>query len=211
MWTLSEIRSKLSDRLGESSTTFWSDDERTDFINEGQRFVASLTRGIPSTVSGAVETSSPTLTLPGRTISGSATMGAIDGGRVLPVITVEQANMVSPNWRALVGRPIWFILDLVNAEARVSPVPSTSTNVSLTVSILPTNLSGDSDELFDGVDAMEQYQGVVLNIAASLALLKERYDGDAERFYQFAVQELQQLGVNPQDIPPFRQVVAQNG
>ena len=211
MWTLSEIRDKLSERLGETSTTFWTAIERTGYINEGQRFVASLTRGVPSTVSQVVNTSTPTIALPGKTFNAAATMGEIDGGRVLPVVTIERANLVSPNWRSLSGRPFWIVLDIPTATARVTPVPSTDTNVSLTVSIYPSDLSSDSDELFNGTDAMEKYQGVVLNMAASLALLKERYDGDAERFYQFAIQELQQLGISPQEIPPFRQVVEQNG
>jgi len=94
----------------------------------------------------------------------------------------------------------------MTATARVTPIPTAGTTVYVTVSILPADMSADSDELFDGVDAMEQYQGAIVNFAASLALLKERYDGDAERFYKFAVQEMQQVGVNPQEIPPFREV-----
>jgi len=206
VWTLSEVRSKLSDRLGEDSIVFWEDADRDSYINEAQRLVSSITRGITSTAFGTVNTSTPSITLPNKMINGTATMGYVDGGRSLSIISVEQANLVSPNWRTQRGSPLWIILDTMTATARVTPIPTAGTTVYVTVSILPADMSADSDELFDGVDAMEQYQGAIVNFAASLALLKERYDGDAERFYKFAVQEMQQVGVNPQEIPPFREV-----
>lgn len=206
MWSLSEARDKLADRLGEDSTVFWSADDRDSYINEAQRWIAAITRGVTSQVSGTVSTSSPTVTLPAKTISGSASMGYVDGGRTLAIIDVEQANLVSPNWRTQRGSPLWVILDTVAGEARITPLPTSSKTVYLTVAILPSDVSTGSDELFNGVDVMEKYQGALINIAASIALLKERYDGDAERFYQFAVQELQQMGINPQQIPPFRQL-----
>jgi hypothetical protein len=151
-----------------------------------------------------VNTASPTLTLPSRLLNGAAAMGYVDGGRTLSVVDIETANMLSPNWRSQSGSPLWIILDVTGGEARVSPVPTTDTTVYLSVSVLPAEMTTGSDELFSGVDAMEKYQGVVINIAAALALLKERYDGDAERFYQFGIQELQQLGVKPDDIPTFQ-------
>jgi len=206
VWSLSDVRAALSDRLGETSIEFWSDEDRIRYLNEAQRFVAAVTRGVPSQVSGSVETSSPTLTLPDKLVNAAAAMGYVDGGRALSVVDIETANMLSPNWRTLVGSPLWIILDVSGDTARVSPVPTSATTVYLSVSVLPDDLASDSDELFNGVDAMEKYQGVVLNIAAALALLKERYDGDAERFYQFAMQEMGALGVKPDDIPTFQQV-----
>lgn len=204
MWTLEELRSALSDRLGETSITFWSDGDRDWYLNEAQRMVAAVTRGIQSEVSGSVDSSSRTLTLPTKVLNGSASMGYVENGRALSVVEVDRANLISPNWRTLVGSPLWVILDLPADIAYVSPAPSFAVTVYLSVSVLPTDMSADSDELFDGVEIMEKYQGTVLNFAAALALLKERYDGDAERFYQFGMQELQALGVKPTDIPSFQ-------
>jgi hypothetical protein len=83
--------------------------------------------------------------------------------------------------------------------------------VVVNVSVLPDDLVGDGNPLFGGVQVMEKYQGALLNIAISLLLLKERYDGDAERFYQFAVQELQTVGVDPASIPPLPRQVTPSG
>lgn len=74
------------------------------------------------------------------------------------------------------------------------------------VAVLPDDLKNSSDELFSGVSTMEKYQGALLNYAAYLALLKERNDGGAERFYQLALAELKSLGVNPNNIPPAQEV-----
>jgi len=204
VWSLFEARSALSDRLGETSTNFWSNADRTRYLNEAQRFVAAVTRGVPSEVTGSVNASSPSLTLPGKLVNAAAGMGYVDGGRALSVIDVETANRISPNWRTLRGSPLWWILDVSGDAAYVSPAPNVNTTVYLSVSILPADLVADSDELFNGVDAMEKYQGTVLNFAAALALLKERYDSDAERFYQFGMQELSNLGVKPDDVPTFQ-------
>jgi len=168
--------------------------------------VAAITRGIHSEVSGTVSTSSRTLTLPAKFLNGSAAMGYVDGGRALSVVDIETANRISPNWRTLVGGPLWIVLDVMGDSAYVTPAPQSSKTVYLTVSVLPTDMSADSDEVFDGADSMEKYQGTVINFAATLALLKERYDGDAERFYQFGMQELTSLGVKPDDIPTFQQM-----
>jgi hypothetical protein len=55
--------------------------------------------------------------------------------------------------------------------------------------------------VFNGEEVMEKYQGALLNFSAAMLLLKERYDGDAERFWQFAMQEMQMLGIDPAKIP----------
>lgn len=207
MWTLANTRTRLSDRLGEDSTVFWDQTARDSYINDAQRFVASVTLGVPETVSGAVSSTTPYLTLPDKILSAHAASGYVDGGDAITAIGIEQANLYSPNWRTFkASYPEWAILDLQSKRAYLSPIPKTSKTVYLTVSVLPDDLTLTSDTLFNGVPVMEKFQNVVLQMAATYALLKERYDGDAERYYQFAVQELQTLGVNPNAIPSFREV-----
>jgi hypothetical protein len=92
-----------------------------------------------------------------------------------------------------------------------TPTPTSAVDVSARVSVLPADLENDSDVVFGGEEVMEKYQGALLNVAAAYLLLKERYDGDAERFYQFAVQELQAVGLDPARIPQAPRQVTQDG
>jgi hypothetical protein len=102
--------------------------------------------------------------------------------------------------------PMWVVPHFTAKEAYVSPRPRNSMNVTLVVSVLPTSVAAGSDRLFNNQDMMAKYLNAFLNLSASYALLKERYDQDAERFYNLAMQELMQLGVVPEDVPPFKQV-----
>ena len=204
MWNLSQMRTRLGQRLAETSTVFWGESEREGYINEAQRFVASITKGVPQEVSGTVDSDTPYLPVSGKPLGEYPSAGVVDGRRVT-FVPIEVANAMDPHWGETVGSPRWLIFDPQFSRVYVSPKPYTAMTAEVAVSILPADLVNDSDELFGGAVAMEKYQGVVLNIAAALALLKERYDGDAERFYAFAVNELQSLGFRPAEIPPLRE------
>jgi hypothetical protein len=199
--------------LGETSTVFWTAADRTNYINDAQRLIASVTRGVESTVTGTVSTVTPYLTLPTRVVNAHPTNGFIVDGDSLNVVSIQAANSVAPNWRTLrASEPKWFVVDLEAQKAYVSPIPKTSKSVSLAVAVLPADFATDGTDdavtLFSGVGLMEKYQGALLQLAGCYALMKERYDGDAERYYQFFIQELQSLGINPNDIPTIGEVKA---
>jgi hypothetical protein len=209
MWTLTEAKQRLSDRLGETSNVFWSEASRTAYINDAQRLIASVTRGIPSTVTGAVSPSSRSLTLPTRLLNAHPVAGSIVNGDTLNIVAIQLANATTPDWRTRTGtKPLWFVVDLANRLAYVYPTPTSSTNVSLTVAVLPTPLAdaSPSAQVFNGSPLMEKYQNPLLHLAACYALLKERYDQDAERYFQFFIQEMQSLGISPSDVPSFQEV-----
>ena len=213
MWTLTQTRARLSDRLGETSNVFWSEADRTDYINDAQRMIAGITRGVEATVTGTVDTTTPYLTLPTRAVSAHPTNGFIVDGDSLNVVPIQIANSIAPNWRTLRGRyPRWFVIDLEAGRAYASPIPHSGEAVSLSVSVLPadflTDGSDDASVLFSGSPLMEKYQGALLQLAAVYALLKERYDQEAEKYFQFFMQELQALGLNPNDIPTLGEVRA---
>jgi len=187
---------------------FWSDSDRTQYISDAQRLIASVTRGVEEAVSGTVSTTTPYLTLPTRVVNAHPSNGFVDGGGTLNVVPVQVANSVAPNWRTMQGRePKWFVVDLEARRAYVSPIPRNSTDVTLSVAVIPvdfaTDGSDDASEVLGGSPIMEKYQGALIQLAAVYALLKERYDQEAEKYYQFFMQELQTLGVNPMDIPTF--------
>jgi hypothetical protein len=208
MWSLSQIRNRLGQRLAEHSPVFWSPEERNSYINEAQRFVAALTKGVPHTVTGEVSEAVPYLSVSAKLLGDYPSGGRV-GHRAINFVPVAVAQMLYPSWRGAVGAPRWAIVAPEESRVYICPAPATPTTATVTVSILPPDLVGDNDRLFANARVMEKYQGVVLNVAAALALLKERYDGDAERFYSFAIQELQSLGIKPAEIPPLQQV-AQN-
>lgn len=206
MWTLSEARTKLGERLAEESTVFWSETIRNNAINEAQRFISAVTRGIPQTLTGNVDDTTPYVTVTGTLLAEYVTSGRVDDGAALRPVAMDVADTVDPDWRTRTGTPRWVVVDSGSDRVYVTPAPTTSTAITVNVAVLPADMTSDSEELFDGVSVMEQYQGALLNIAASLCLLRERYDGDAERFFQFAMQELQALGVDPARIPRLSEV-----
>lgn len=210
MWNLSQIRARLGDRLAETSEEFWDTTSREYAINEAQRFVAAVTKGVPQTISGSVDSSTPYLTVTGKLLGDYEAAGRVTGGRALGYVPIEAADRGFPTWPTFTGTPRWVIPAPHEDRVYLVPKPDVSTSVTVNISVLPEDLSADGDELFGGEEVMEKYQGVVLNIAASLCLLRERYDGDAERFYQFAIQELQNLGVNPEEIPTTVREVPQD-
>jgi len=209
MWTLAEAKQRLSDRLGETSNVFWSEASRTAYINDAQRLIASVTRGVPETVTGTLSPTARSLSLPTKLLNAHPVAGHVVGGRALNVVPLHMANATTPDWRTREGKsPEWFVLDLSNKLAYSYPTPKTGTQVSFTVSVLPDDISNDtpSEKLFNGAEIMERYQNPLLHLSACYALLKERYDQDAERYFQFFVQEMQTLGVNPNEIPTFQEV-----
>ncbi len=206
MWNFGQLKDRLADRLAEVSTVFWGEEDRKSYLNEAQRFIASITRGIPHTASDVVSPSIPYLILPERVLNAHIISGDDGLGNAMATIPINIANIVFPSWRTYVGIPSWFILDIANQKAYVHPIPRSARTMNITVSVFPDDMVDDVDYPFNNTSLMEKYQNVLLQIAATYALLKERYDGDAERYYQFAVGELNSLGVNPHDIPPFRQV-----
>lgn len=204
MWTLAEARARLSDRLSEDSTVFWSGEARNDYLNDAQRFIASLTRGIVFDVTGVVGVNNPFLPLPANVFNASPAQGYTATGRVLTTVPIHQANLWDLHWRRHRSKtPMWVVTDFARRRAYVSPVPVPNMEIQVAVAVHADTLVNDTQLVFNGSGPMEKYQTVLLNIAAAYALLKERYDQDAERYYQFAMQELSALGVSPEEIPTF--------
>lgn len=204
MWTLAQARERLGRRLAEVSTTFWDNTERNNAVNDAMRLIASLTRGIPEVVTGDVNTTTNYVTYTGTPVGEYVTAGVADGS-AMSVVPMNIANAMYPEWRTAVGDPRWALVDTRESRVYIAPVPSTSVEVTVTVAVLPPELTVDNEPLFLGQASMERYQTALLNMAAAYCLLRERYDGDAERFWQFGIQELQMLGVEPNTVPPLRE------
>lgn len=205
MWTLLEARTRLSNRLAETGNTFWTANERRDALNDAQRFLAAVTKGCPETLLGDVDVTQPYLEVQGKLVGDYATGGWVagEGLRSLRAVTDVVADTIDPLWGQRKGTPRWLVISPHENRVYVTPAPKTPTPASLTVAVIPPDLVEDGEEVFGGEPVMEKYQGPLINIAAALLLLKERYDGDAERFWGFAIQELQALGVDPATLPPL--------
>lgn len=202
MWTLAEARSRVTARAGEASTQFWTEEDRNDAINDAVRFISAVTNGVPRTETGAISSTTPYLSITGNITGVHGSAGNIVGGAALTVVPIDVADRKFPGWRTFAGTPRWVVLDTRTNRAYLTPVPADSTNVTVTVAVTPGPIT--AGELFFGNDSMEKYLGALVNYAVAMLLLKERFDGDAERFYQFAVNELREVGVDPSRIPPMR-------
>lgn len=203
MWTLAQARQRVTARVGEESTVFWSIEDRHNAINDAQRFIAAVTKGVPLTVTGTVEASKPYLEVNGNIVGMHGSAGRVVNGPALTMQAIDVADLTFPAWRTYTGNPRWVILDTGNSRAYVAPAPKQQTEVEVVVAVTPAELTDDNDLLFSGVKSMERYQNALVNFAVAMLLLRERFDGDAERFYQFAVNELRDAGIDPTAIPPM--------
>ena len=206
IWTLSDLKTRLGERLAETGTTFWGEAERTSMLNEAQRYIAAITKGVPETVSGSVDSSTPYVALPDQALDIHSDGAYVDGGNSLRAVPKELLDRIDPQWRKrTAASPQWVAVDTASQRVYVTPKPTSSKTLNVVVAVLPDDMSLDSDEPFDGHGPMEKYQGAIVQYATVLALLKERYDQDAERFYQFFQQEMVNLGNDPASIPPMPQ------
>lgn len=213
MKTLSELKTSLSDRLAEFSTVFWSDQERTNLLNEAQLFVAKLAGGIPRRYT----TDSTIFTMPDYWIGSFESSGHVrraDGrSHAVRFISAGQLDRVFPDWRSPTFKlnPMWVVLDRESRQAQVVPALPADATLELTFGALPPDLRNGSDLLFDGQAALSIYESPVVTLAAGFALLKERYENDAERFFTLAMQNLTALGIDPYSIPLWEAVKADVG
>lgn len=227
--TLDVVRDRLTDRLAEESTVFWSNASRTAAINDAQRMVSAVTRGVPERVVGAIGGGNRTLPFSGRPVAqdaatgvvlgtvgnlpivgsavvGSAILGgqAVSVGRTLVAVRRDVADALSPYWWGISGMmPRWMVIDEASKELRFTPVPTILVDVDVNVRVLPDELVQDGDWLFNGVDFMDKYLETVILYAAAILFLRERYEGDAERFYNLAMVEMQRLGHAAGELPPL--------
>lgn len=209
MWTLAQTRTNVGYRISEVSQQFWGEPERDVAINDAQRFIAGLTNGVPETVTGTVSSTSPSLTVTGKLLGEYAAAGKA-ADRALTFVPVEVADKGFPTWRTFTGVPRWVIAAPHEGKVYIAPTPMHDVAAEVHVSVLPADLSSDGDRLFGDTGVMEKYQSPLVNVAAAFLLLKERYDGDAERFWSFALNEMKSLGLHPDEVPPLREA-ASNG
>lgn len=228
--SLADARNQLTSRLAEESMVFWDTATRTQALNDAQRLIAVVTRGVPEEVSGTVGGAVRSLSFTGKPVAPDAANGMVTGvavggavvgraivgvarvgisgarttSRALVAVSRAVADVLFPHWWGAGGpQPRWMVIDEKDKLVYFVPVPDASSEVSLEVRVQPELVMSDSDLLFNGVDYMDKYLQAAINYAAAMLLLRERFDGDAERFYQFAMAELTQLGHSPGDVPPL--------
>lgn len=208
MVSLAQARRHFRDRVAEEGVEFWADADVVRYLNLAQDYVASVTRGVSEDVESEVGVGQSSFPLPARTLNAHQLSGYdVERGEAMGSLSVADANLIAPYWRRMRGHyPKWFILDIGGRVGYVSPIPVRNTEVSLQVSVLPDPVGVDGDPLFNGQDVMDKYLNVLINTATLYAYLKERFDQEAERMYGFVTRELQDLGVNPNNIPPFVEV-----
>lgn len=227
--TLDSVRLRLTDRLAEESTVFWSEESRVQAINDAQRIVSAVTHGVPEKVLGDIGGATRVLAVQGRPVGEDAATGVVlgddpQGARVgsarvgtslvgllgvfvkhaIVAVRRDVADALNPHWWGVSNlEPRWMIVDEAYKQVHFTPVPRTPVGVEVEVRVLPQEVTQDNDLLFNGVDFMDKYLQVVILYAAAILLLRERYEGDAERFYGLAMAELQRLGHASGDLPPL--------
>lgn len=228
--TKADFEAELRDRLSEETPVFWENPEY--YINHAQRLVAAVTRGVSAQVSGTIDKDTHYISVPDDIIGIHDDGFYTSTGITLQVVPQRDLQRVMPNWRRQYGNPKWVTIDYTAKRAYAVPVGGTDAELvdetlallldedanrlifdesfTLTghVAVLPTDVSDGTDTLFDDQRGMDKYLNATLNLATSIALLKERYDGDAERFYQFFTTELQALGVTPETIPDMQEATS---
>ncbi len=201
---LDEAIFRLSSKVAEDSLVFWTQPDRINYINEAQTFISAIVKGVSEIISHRVTNALPYIPLPERFLADHPEGAYTSAGAVLTLVPREVLNQIDPNWRVISGYPKWYTFDSARRRAVVIPKPKDFVEVELAVSVLPAPLSDMTSALFNGQAIMERYVGATITYAAFLALMKERSE-DAPSFFQTFRQELMDLGVSPDQIPPIPQ------
>lgn len=206
MITLAEMRSRVTSMLAEESQVFWSQTERNRAINDAQKFVAALTQGVEVTLSSAPKARQ--MSFSAYAAAGVKHVEAVWGAEslILPAIDEESIRTIDRHWQRPVALPPrWIVIDTRQSRATLYPSPHTTllTSWFLRLRVIPWDAT-DNDELFLGRPSMEKFLVATALIACAYLLLKERFDNEAEKYYQMGVQELQILGVDSGSIPPLQ-------
>lgn len=212
MDNLEQLTTTLAHRLAEEGTVYWSAGERVHYLNESQRLIAKILGGIPVTYTLAETISDLPVGWLNQFESSGYIIHEVTGDELgsIRLLSAGEVDRSWPGWRRQTVRldPLWVVLDAAERKLHVVPPLKPNTHVRLNVGVLPFDMISGSDELFQGHSQFEPYTSVVVTLAASLALLKERYEQDAERFYASAMREMQLLGATPYSIPTWEQVIA---
>lgn len=206
MITLGEARNRVTERLAETSGAFWTEEARNRAVNDAARLVATVTKGVVRDISvpsgrGAVSIDN---TLAGINHA-FASIAYPHGVEIVPAVSMTEVSRLGRAAFTLRTRPRWVVVDVERGIAFLipqqvgSPFPWT-----LTVNVIPDDVATDSGMLFLGEESMDKYISPTVLLACAYLLLQERFDGDAERFYQLALQELTMLGVDSAAIPPLQ-------
>lgn len=204
MITLGEARNRVTERLAETSGVFWTDSNRNRAINDAVRLVATVTKGVDETFTP--DPGETRVDFGTSTLTGVNYVKAHYGEHTLPAVSADGVSVVNRLARGSVGlSPRWLVVDERNNEAFLHPTPASPLAWSVNAHVLPGIVTIDDDPLFLGKPNMDKFINPTILLACAYLLLQERFDGDAERFYQLALQELTMLGVDPTSIPPLQQ------
>lgn len=203
MITLGEARTRVTERLAETSGVFWSDTARNRAVNDAVRLVATVTKGVEDTFTP--EMGETSVDFGSSTLTGVNFVTAKYGAYSLPAVSADEVSLINRCAKGSVGlSPRWLVVDERSNEAFLHPTPASALPWSVDAHVLPGIVTVDSDPLFLGKPIMDKYITPTVLLACAYLLLQERFDGDAERFYQLALQELTMLGVDATTIPPLQ-------
>lgn len=195
MQTFSQLRDDVTSLLAETSVAFWSTEDRNDALNRAQRHIAALAGGVPANISDSFSNATPyVIVLDDDAIRmWPSQVMTTANGRALNVIDSVAASRLDPQWATREGTPRWGVWDSGQTRLYFVPKPEVaagSVAVTFTIATMPAEMSGDDDYPFNDHPAFEQFQTALVNYAVGLALMKQHYDDDANRFLQLANAEL---------------------
>jgi hypothetical protein len=161
-YTLAELKTQLTQRVGENST-FWLGDEKRDAINEAlnvwQLMVGEFTFGLTLGADGSTFYSVPTQ------------IGAIQrvkfDGEPLTLISINELDLGQPGWQGVSGDPLFYALMGANLFA-LSPQPTSGDIAVEGISETPT-LTNDSDYVMLGDEQLNR----ILDYAEHYCSFKE--------------------------------------
>lgn len=161
--TLSEFRSDLFDRLGNS--VFWSSAELDYYIREAMRTFNLLTGRWCKRVVIPTVANSPWVSLP---TSMTSITRMERQGTAMKTTTVRDLDNGKPGWEKVTGTPSWWAPIALNM-AGLYPVPSAADNSIVADGICATPTMSSDDDV---VDVDPPLYEALLNYARHLALFK---------------------------------------
>lgn len=176
MATLSDVRTKVRDRLDESTATFWTDAQLNRWINDGMREVARLTETLQTTSDIAVTASDGTYTAPTDALRIYRAEFKPTGQSNVYPLEYRDFNTMDEVWwssqTTTTGTPALFTMwgFVPSLTIQLYPVPSVAGTLKVFYYKLPTAVSADNDT----IECPAGWEDLIVDYAEYNALRKDR-------------------------------------
>lgn len=169
-----EINDMINMLLGDTSTTFFTPQDRAMSINQGCRMIAAECDFLRNTqtFNTVVDVGGYILPSSFRNLGDGIDLLEDEGAQALHWKSIQQLRTENPNWERTAGRPTHYTIE--NSNIYFYPQPDAEYTIRMNYQPAPNLLTQDDDIPFFGNLRAEPYHDCIAFYAGYLLALKDR-------------------------------------